>query len=211
MFALIVVFSIVYALNVIPAFAPPTWLVFSLIGFAYPEHDGIVLAISGAPGATLGRVTLAKLSRVIIRQKFLSEDTRRNIDAIREGLQGRRKLTFGLLLFYALSPFPSNYLFIAYGLTTMELPLIAAPFFLGRSISYSFWGLTSSAVARRISLESEDALPYAGVYFVVSQIFFLFLVYLLTRVNWRALLVEKRLRWTPRNTRPLPTRHTEQM
>jgi uncharacterized membrane protein YdjX (TVP38/TMEM64 family) len=156
----------------------------------------------GALAATSGRLVLAKLSRTVIRQKFMGEDARQNIDTIRAGLQGRRKLTFGLFLLYAFSPLPSNYLFIAYGLTTMELKLIAVPFFLGRSVSYSFWRVTSAAVAQRIALESEDTLPYLGWYFVASQIVLLLLVYLFTRIDWRKLLVERRLKWFPRKAYP---------
>jgi len=112
-------------------------------------------------------------------------------------------LTFGVLLFYAFSPFPSNYLFIAYGLTTMDLTLIAVPFFLGRSVSYSFWRMTSSSVARRIALDSGDSWPYLSGYFIATQIAFLYLVYLFTKIDWRALLTEKKLRWLSREQRKL--------
>ena len=199
---LIVLFLVVFVLNTVPAFAPPTWFVFSFIGFQFPSFKGAEVAIVGAVAATLGRVTLAKLSRLIIRQKFLSDETRRNIDSIKDGLQGRKKLTFGVALFYAFSPLPSNYLFIAYGLTTMNLALIAVPFFLGRVISYSFWNITSSAVARRISIDSGDAFPYLSAYFIVSQIVFLYLVYLFTRIDWRKLVTEKKFRWMPKKTKP---------
>ena len=191
-------FAVVFGLNVIPAFAPPTWMVFSYIGFRYaPDHIGW-LAILGAAAAPLGRVTLAKMARVIVRKHFLSEGTRNNVDRIREYLDPRRTLTFGLFLFYAFTPFPSNYLFIAYGLTTMELRKLAAPFFIGRAVSYSFWGLTASSVASRIDFESTDALQYFSVYFVAAQIVLLSLIYVFTRIDWRALLAEKRFRWAPK-------------
>ncbi len=131
----------------------------------------------------------------MIRQRFLSEAKKQNIDSIREGLQGRKKLTFSVFLLYAFSPLPSNYLFLAYGLTTMQLRLIAIPFFLGRSVSYAFWGFTSSTVARRISMGSDEALPYLSVYFIVSQILLLYLVFLFTKIDWRVLLFKKKLRW----------------
>jgi hypothetical protein len=115
--------------------------------------------------------------------------------SIREYLEPRRKLTFGIFLFYAFTPFPSNYLFIAYGLTTMELRKIAAPFFIGRSISYSFWGLTASSVARRMAFGSTGVLSYFSIYFAVTQILLLSLIYVFTRVDWRALLGERKLRW----------------
>src|SRR5579864_2821353 len=191
MLTLILLFLVIFTLNLIPAFAPPTWLVFSFVGFHFPAQNGAELAVAGALAATLGRLTLAKLSRLVIRQKFMSADARRNVDAIRERLQGRTKLTFGLFLLYAFSPLPSNYLFIAYGLTAMELRLIAVPFFLGRSVSYTFWGLTSSAVSRHIAMGSTRTLPYLSAYFIVSQLILLYLIYLFTRVDWRTLFLEK--------------------
>ena len=195
------VFVAVYLLNLVPAFAPPTWLVFSLIGFQNLTSHVTWLALVGAVAATCGRVTLAKLSRVVIRQRFMSQRSRDNIDSIRQGLEGREKLTFGLFLLYAFSPLPSNFLFIAYGLTSMRLSLAAIPFFLGRSVSYAAWGMTSFAVGRAISAEYEDSLPYFGVYFIVSQLFFLALVYLFAKIDWRALIVERRLRLLhPRGT-----------
>jgi hypothetical protein len=62
---------------------------------------------------------------------LLDERARKNIDAIKEGLENRRVLTFGVFLLYACSPLPSNYLFIAYGLTTLRLALVGFPFFIG--------------------------------------------------------------------------------
>lgn len=201
MLTLIPLFVTVFLLNVIPAFAPPTWMVFSFIGFHFPEHNGANLAIAGALAATLGRLSLAKLSRLVIRQKFMSEDARRNVDAIRENLQGRTKLTFGLFLLYAFSPLPSNYLFIAYGLTAMDLRLIAIPFFLGRTVSYSFWRIASAAVARKMAMESESTLPYLGGYFVVSQLVFLLVIYAFTRIDWHRLFTEHKFCWMQRKAK----------
>jgi hypothetical protein len=200
MSTIVLLFVVVFLLNLVPAFAPPTWMVFSYLGFRNPTSNVALLALVGAGAATLGRTTLARLAHIVIRQRFLSDATKKNIDSIREGLQGRRKLTFSVFLFYAFSPLPSNYLFIAYGLTSMELKLIALPFFLGRSVSYTFWGLTSSTVARHISLETGEALPYLSAYFIVSQVLLLYLVYLFTKIDWRALFVRKKLRWLRRET-----------
>jgi hypothetical protein len=202
MLPMILLFVAVFLLNLIPAFAPPTWMVFSFIGFRFPAHNVVLSALVGAVAATLGRVVLARMSRVIIRQKFMSESTRENIDAVRERLESRRALTFGVFLFYAFTPFPSNYLFIAYGLTAMDLRLIAIPFLIGRSVSYSFWGLTSSAIARRISIESSDALPYFSAYFILTQLLLLSLIYIFTRIDWRALFSQKKLKWLAKASDP---------
>ena len=111
------------------------------------------LALIGATAATLGRVTLAKLSRAMVPRRFLDEPTRKNIGAIKDGLEKRRVFTFATFLAYTLiSPLPSNYLFIAYGLTTLRLAFVAFPFFVGRLASYSFWVTTASAVGDRPGL-----------------------------------------------------------
>jgi membrane protein YqaA with SNARE-associated domain len=202
---ILLLFLLVFLLNVIPAFAPPTWVVFSFLGFRFPDHMGVTFAVVGALAATLGRFTLAKGSHLIVRRHFLSEEARQNVDAIKEQLGHRKKLTFGLLLFYAFTPLPSNYLFIAYGLTTMELKLITIPFFIGRSVSYSFWTFTASRVARRITLENTEALTYLSAYFIASQVLLLWMVYAFTRIDWRFLVTEKKFRWIPRDGKP-PTK-----
>jgi hypothetical protein len=195
MLNIFLLFVVVYVLNLIPAFAPPTWMVFSYIGFTSPNHNGILFALVGATAATLGRVTLAKLSKIIIRKRFMTKASRDNIDSIRGRLERRPKLTAGIFLFYAFTPFPSNYLFIAYGMTALKLPIVAIPFFLGRSVSYFFWGRISAVVAHWVSYDGSGSLPYFGAYFVITQTLLLSLVYAFTRVDWRVLLREKKLRW----------------
>jgi len=119
--SIFILFVVVVLLNLIPAFAPPTWMVFSYLGFRFPSHMGWNFALAGAIAATLGRSLLAQLSRLILRRHWLSEAARSNVDSLKAALQGRPKMTFGLFLFYSFTPLPSNYLFIAYGLTTMPL------------------------------------------------------------------------------------------
>ncbi len=94
-------FIVVFVLNVLPAFAPPTWTTMSFIGLAIPNVDFVLFALIAATAATLGRVVLGKLSRALVRQKLLSEQTRHNVDAIRLGIESRRAITFGSFLGYS--------------------------------------------------------------------------------------------------------------
>jgi len=194
LFVFLVIFVVVFALNVMPAFAPPTWSVLSFIAIRF-DSNIVLLAVVGAVAATLGRLVLAKLSNVIVRQKILSDDTRKNIDAVKERLEGKRKLTFSILLFYAFSPFPSNHLFIAYGLTALRLRLIAIPFLLGRVVSYAFWAFTASSVAQLLNYESVTSKSFFSYYFVASQLFGLATIYVFTKIDWQRVFAEKRLRW----------------
>jgi hypothetical protein len=188
-------FLIIYVLNVLPAFAPPTWMVLSLVGLNSETISVPVLALVGATAATLGRLTLAKLSRVVIRSRFLSEGTRRNVDVIKEQLEHRRAATVGSFFLYALGPFPSNYLFIAYGLTSLDLLLIAIPFFVGRLASYNFLVFSAAAARKHLALEESEAQSYFGVYFFITQILLLVFVYAFAKIDWRMLFTEKKLRW----------------
>ena len=50
----VVLFFVVFALNIVPAFAPPTWLTLSFVGLAVPSVNVVALAAVGATAATLG-------------------------------------------------------------------------------------------------------------------------------------------------------------
>jgi hypothetical protein len=194
-------FGVVFVLNLVPACAPPTWMTLSFIGLTMPDTPILVLALIGAVAATLGRMALARLSRILVRARLLSERERRNIDSLRDGLERHRAATRGMFLAYAFSPLPSNYLFIAYGLTTLRLRFIAGPFFVGRLVSYSFWVTTASAVGDRLELDSVESASYVGIYFVVSQLLLVPAIYAFARLDWRAALEERKLRWLRQSER----------
>ena len=190
----LVIFLVVFVLNVIPIFAPPTWTVLSFVAIRFSPNI-VLLALVGAVAATLGRLVLSKLSTLIIRQKFLSRSALENIDALKERLEANRKLSFTVFLFYAFTPLPSNHLFIAYGLTALKLRLIAAPFLIGRVVSYAFWAFTASSVAQMLAYESVTAKSFFSYYFIGSQLLGLVVIYVFTKLDWRSLLNEKKFKW----------------
>lgn len=191
---LLVLSAVVLALNLMPAFAPPTWMVMSWIGFSQPDANPVLLAGAAAGGAAIGRLLLARLSCWLVRNRWMREADRQNVDAVRAWLEGRKGMTAGLMLAYAFSPFPSNYIFIAYGLTGMRLWLIGLPFFIGRWISYLTWMHVAQLGARY--LDEADAVDgaYMSAYFIVSQIVFLALVYGFAKLDWPYVLQTRRLR-----------------
>ena len=195
-----ILFLVVFLLNVIPAFAPPTWMVFSFLGFRLPLHMDWSFALVGAAAAAMGRSLLGKLSRAIIRNHWLSEAAKESINSLKMELEKRPNLTFGLFLFYAFTPLPSNYLFIAYGLTTLPFVRLLAPFFIGRFVSYYFWAMSAAAVSRKLELEETDAMTYFSVYFVLTQLVLLAAVYAFARLDWKLLLQKGQLRWMPKST-----------
>jgi hypothetical protein len=126
---------------------------------------------------------------------LLSEPARLNIDAIKQGIEGRRALTSTAFMAFALSPLPSNYLFIAYGLTSLPIMFLAAPFFVGRLLSYVFWVATASTVGARLNVDWFESSAYLSAYFVLSQLLLVpTTIYAFTRVDWHAAFAERRLK-----------------
>jgi hypothetical protein len=195
----LILFLVVFLLNIIPAFAPPTWMVFSFLGFRFPTQMAWTFALVGALGAASGRFLLGKLSRKIVRNHWLSDSARENVDSFKLQLQARPKFTFGLFLFYAFTPLPSNYLFIAYGLTTLPLVRLAFPFLIGRFVSYYLWSASAAAVSHKFDLDGAEALGYFSLYFVLTQITLLAAIYCFTRIDWKLLFHERKWRWLPKN------------
>jgi membrane protein YqaA with SNARE-associated domain len=193
--SLIVVSAVIYILNTLPAFAPPTWMVLSFVEFNHPQFNPLTLALAAAFAATLGRITLATLSQFIIRNKLLNTRTKANIDVLKEVLEHRKSQTAGTLLVYSFTPLPSNYLFIAYGLTTLPIKLIAVPFFIGRMVSYAAWIFLGQEAYKSLDINAGLIGGYLGAYFILTQIGFLLLIYPFTKVDWRSVLIEKKFRW----------------
>ena len=193
--ALALLFGLIFALNIIPAFAPPTWMALAFVGFEFPAANIVLLVLIGAVAATLGRVVLAKLSHWLVRERLLGEAHRKNIDVIKERLGKKTALTFGLFLFYAFSPLPSNFLFIAYGLTGLPLMRVVLPFFVGRAASYSVFIIGGEAAGRRFHIDSIESAFAASAWFLASQALLLMALYAFTRIDWKSVFDDHKLVW----------------
>ncbi|MFC0397278.1 hypothetical protein [Paraburkholderia rhizosphaerae] len=195
MSTLATLFVAVLLINLVPAFAPPTWMAMSWVGFNLPDGNPFVFAVVAASAATIGRLVLAKFARSLVRGKLMREADRQNIEVVEAWLRTRKKLTVGAFCLYALSPFPSNYLFIAYGLTRLPLGSIGVAFFAGRTISYWAWAHLGRLVSSYVDPESQFEGGYLSSYFVVAQIALLGSVYAIMKLDWKMLLEQRKLKW----------------
>ena len=188
---------VIFVVNLIPAFMPPTWLLLSFVGFNFhlSNYSLVILSVLAAGASTSGRTLLALFSDKIIRAKVLSEKTRLNIDVLKQNIEKRKVFTFGFFLIFAFSPFPSGQLFLAYGLTDLKLKIAAIPFFIGRAIGYLFWALSASEVSKVINPSAWESGTFFSLYFVLGQAFALYLVYLFIKIDWKILFEEHRVRF----------------
>ena len=193
--SLTILFFAILVLNVIPAFAPPTWMALSFFGFKHPDALPWLVALVAAGGATCGRLVLAHFAKRIVRNRWLPGAMRESLAAVAELIERRRAASAIAFLLFAVSPLPSNVVFLAYGLTGASLWLLAVPFFIGRLVSYTVAVEGGSLVAQHFESEISGAGSWAWAYFVFVQLALLAVLYVFTKVDWRKTLAEKRLCW----------------
>ena len=171
--------AVIFAVNLLPAFGPPTWSILVLLTLNFDLAMAILVPL-GAVAAATGRFTLACGARRL--RGRASEQRLTNLDAARELLTGnRRRAVTGLGLF-AISPLPSAQLFVAAGLLAVPLLGLTIAFFVGRLVSYTLYvGAASAAEETLGSVVSETLTSPVGV---ALQILMLGMLVALWRVDW---------------------------
>lgn len=174
---------VVFFINVLPAFAPPTWVV--LVLFKLNWHlNPAALVVLGALAAASGRYCLASATGRL-RDRF-SPKRRESLEALKDYLTGHRgRSALGLALF-TLSPLPSAQLFEAAGLIAVPLLPVTAVFFAGRLVSYSLY-IGAATVAER-SLGSTLVSALTSPAGIAVQVLLVLSVVLLARIDWAKLL-----------------------
>ena len=125
----LVVLAVVFAVNLLPAFAPPTWAV--LVWFAVSYHpQPAALVVLGALAAAGGRLVLALGARRA-RGRLSPERTAR-LGAASDALARSRGGAATALGLFFLSPLPSGQLFVAAGLLAVRLRPLLLAFLAGR-------------------------------------------------------------------------------
>jgi membrane protein YqaA with SNARE-associated domain len=181
---LIALAVLIYIINVIPVFMPPTWtiLAFYYINFHPPLLPTVII---GALSATLGRVTLYYISKNYFR-RFFSKDSLSNYDALGSFFKGKQKLSIPLFLMYAFFPISSNYVYVAAGLAKIDIKILAGSFLIGRLISYLFWITTSHIVVTRMDVIFSKHISNIG--FILLEVIGLIIVVLIGKIKWKKIL-----------------------
>jgi membrane protein YqaA with SNARE-associated domain len=188
----LVIAAVVFGVNLLPAFGPPTWAV--LVFFRLHDHANPVLLVAvGAFAAASGRMILALASRKLGRH--LSPSRRAGLAEARTVLLSRRRSAIAALALFAVSPLPSAQLFMAAGMLDVKLVPLTAAFFAGRIVSYSIY--VSVATIADKNLGSVLGQYLGSPLSIAIQVVFLLLVALLPFLDWSKLLRRYRTRRGP--------------
>jgi uncharacterized membrane protein YdjX (TVP38/TMEM64 family) len=177
-------FLIVFGVNLMPAFGPPTWTILVV----YRLNTDIptwLLVLIGAGAAACGRLVLAHTFRLFGRH--LPQKSRQNLAAARAALERNRRSTIVALGLFAISPVPSAQLFEAAGLAGMRLLGFTAAFFAGRIVSYTIYAYGAGRL-RDTSWGEELQGGFSNPWIIALQVALIAALVAMTRIKWAKVL-----------------------
>ena len=177
---LALVFAVVFAVNLLPAFGPPTWSVIVVLELNTDlPLPGLVIV--GALAAASGRFTLANGFRLFGSR--ISGRMRRNLDAVRIAYERKRRNALIGLGLFAMSPLPSAQLFGAVGLAGVRLLPFTLAFFAGRLVSYTIYG-GSAQLVEHYSLQETFMDTLTSPWGIALQVLLLAMLAVLPQIDW---------------------------
>jgi membrane protein YqaA with SNARE-associated domain len=175
--------GIVFAINLLPAFGPPTSAVLVALSLSFDLASAPLIAC-GAVAAASGRFVLANGARRF--RPRLSPERRAHLAAAESfAIENRGRAAAGLGLF-ALSPVPSGQLFVAAGLMEVPLAPLTLAFFAGRVISYTIYVTGAAALERTFGDSLVEGLT--SPVGIAAQLIALLGLVLLLRLDWADIL-----------------------
>jgi len=180
---LTIAFLVIFAFNVAPAFAPPTWtiLVFFTLNSQQPPW---LIVIVGALSAGAGRYTLARLTSML--RSRIKKKTMENLESARKVLEEKSSRKIVMLALFVISPLPSAQLFEAAGLIGTRLLPLTLAFFSGRIVTYSIY-VTGASQLKANGLGELIKEQFTSVWAIIFQLLMIGGVFLLTKINWSKL------------------------
>ncbi|NNN09784.1 MAG: hypothetical protein HKL85_11420 [Acidimicrobiaceae bacterium] len=119
---------IVFAINLLPAFGPPTWAVLVFVRLNW-HLDSVALVLLGCLAAVAGRYVLARGARRF--ERILPSRYAANLSSAKSLITRTKAGTVGLVAVFLVSPLPSAQLFVGAGLLELPLRILSGAFVAG--------------------------------------------------------------------------------
>jgi len=197
---LLLAVAVVFGINLLPAFGPPTWAVLVFFRFRYGEIPVVGLIIGGALAAAAGRLLLALAFRAL-RRKLPAKHTE-GLEVLGRVLGESRGGLASSFIFFAVAPVPSAQMFEAAGLARIRLAPLLGAFFLGRLVSYSLYVGAASAAHRSVTKLFRQGLTSPQA--IGIQLSAIVVLVVIVRVDWPSRIDQLRAWWAVRHGRPKP-------
>lgn len=185
----VALFLFVVLVNLLPAFAPPTWtlLVFFLVKFDLTIFAVVML---GVTGATIGRYILSNYINWFSHQVF-NKRQEENLRYLGQRIGRTPKTNILFTFLYSLTPLSTTALFVAAGVARIRIVYVITGFFFGRLISYTVLALSTKAIAVNIEELFSGVISWESL---LSTLLGLTVILLFIFVDWQELLEHKKLK-----------------
>ena len=197
---LLLAVAVVFGINLMPAFGPPTWAVLVFFRFRFPEVPASGLIVGGALAASAGRLLLALVFRAFGTK--LPPKRQESLQVLGHALGEHRAGLLASFALFATAPLPSAQMFEAAGLARVRLRPLLAAFFLGRLVSYSIYLGAASAAHDSLSHLFDKGLfsPEA----IATQLVGVAVLIAIVLIDWPAVIDKARGWWATRRGQPAP-------
>jgi len=172
--------ALVFCINLLPAFAPPTWIILVFYKLNTGLNTFAIIAL-GVLASSSGRYVLALATRRL--RERLKQKQIENLERVRNKLSRGGKGVALYFVFFVVSPLPSAQIFEAAALMNARLIPITIAFMVGRSISYSISVLGASTLkAHAMGALLMDSIK--SPWGIALQLLCLLAIYGLTKIDW---------------------------
>jgi membrane protein YqaA with SNARE-associated domain len=190
MWPYLLVFLAALAVDTIPIFAPPAWILLVVLLVKFKLNPWLTVAI-GVTGSTIGRYILTryipKVSSSIVNRQ---EDA--NLRYIGSKI-GKAKWSSAIFVFfYTLTPLSTTALFTAVAMARIRPWHILVPFFLGRLVTDGVLVFSGKYASGNLSGLLHGQANWKTVTTLIAG---LLVIAAFLFVNWRQLLEHKKLRF----------------
>jgi membrane protein YqaA with SNARE-associated domain len=152
-----------------------------------PSLDPIVLSILGASAAIGGRLVLFQFSS--FGRKYIDETRKNSLDRLKKYLEKTKYGYFFGTMIFALTPLPSNMLFISYGIMKAKSIGIIIGFWIGRFIVYFMMIYLSRYLYKSFSELFKNDITFT----ILVDIAGIAMTLLVIFVNWDILISQHKL------------------
>lgn len=177
----------------IPVFAPPAWTLMIFLMMKFDLNPWAVVVV-GTLGTVTGRLIFVSFIVPLVGEKTLAHDKAADLKFLGKKISERGLPAFFFIFLYSLLPLSTTALFTAAGLARVRRLLIIPPFFLGNLIGDGILILSGQKAVYSAGDLVKGSWELKSVLF---SAFGLALVLLLLFVDWRELLIKKKihLKW----------------
>jgi membrane protein YqaA with SNARE-associated domain len=182
-------FAAALLVDTIPVFAPPAWIILAFMIIKWKLNPWGVIA-AGALGSVIGRYVLT-LYMPHVSAKIFRRSANDNISFLGKKLGGHFWNANIFVMLYAISPLSTTALFTAAGMAHVNPWHILPGFAIGKFLGDAWVILTAKVTAHEATdllhghVSWQTALTAAAGLMLISCVLF---------IDWRQLLVDKKLR-----------------